>query len=62
MAISMKAARINRNMTQAEAAEALGIHAQTLARYEKGLSSPTYEICVKICELYSVEWGQIFFS
>jgi DNA-binding XRE family transcriptional regulator len=63
MAISLKAARINADMTQAQAAKALGISKNTLSNYEKYITSPSIEASKRIAELYgfetdAIKWAQ----
>ena len=41
MAITLKAARVNVGMTQEEAAKRIGVTANTISRWELGISAPT---------------------
>lgn len=59
MAISLKAARINADMTQAQAARALGISKQTLASYEAYRTFPAIERGKKIALLYGLTTDDI---
>ena len=43
MAISMRAARVNAELTQVEAAKIIGVAPNTISRWEKGISSPTFK-------------------
>lgn len=61
MIISMKAARVNANMTQFEASKKLNISKSTLANYEKGASIPGMKMGEKIAELYGVPVDKIKF-
>lgn len=54
MAISMKAARVNANLTQTEAAEKLGISKNTLMNYEMRRTKPSVEMAEKIAALYGL--------
>lgn len=47
MAITLKSARVNVNMTQAEAAKLIGITVDTLSNYERGKSYPDVPIFQK---------------
>ena len=40
---------IRGDLTQAEFAAKLGIHKNTLGRYERGESEPDFSVCVNIC-------------
>ena len=62
MAISLKAARINAEMTQTEAAKALGISKSTLSNYEKYVTSPSIEASKRIAELYGLPTDDIKWS
>ena len=43
-------------LTQEEAAERLGISAETLKRYEGGRLTPSDETVAKMCSVYGVPW------
>lgn len=58
--ITLAAARVNANIKQKEAAQLLGIHPQTLARYEKDSSNIPYELLERICKLYDMKPEYIF--
>ena len=63
MAITLKAARVNKGMTQVEAARMLGISVDTLRQYEAGNTFPDVPMIRKIENLYSVSYNDInFFS
>ena len=59
-AISLAAARINANMTQEEAARAIGVSKGTIISWEKGRISPKYNQMVKLCEVYKMPLDAIF--
>lgn len=59
-AISLAAARINANMTQEEAAKAIGVSKWTIINWEKGRISPKYNQMVKLCEVYKMPLDAIF--
>ena len=61
MNITMKAARVNQNMNQAEAAKLLGISRKTLQNYEAGASFPDVPILKRIESLYKVSYSDINF-
>ena len=62
MNITMKAARVNQNLNQAEAAKLLGISRKTLQNYEAGNSFPDVPILKRIESLYKVSYSDITFS
>lgn len=54
MKITLRAARINANITQEEAAKKLGIANSTLSFIENGTASPRFKLVEKMCKLYGV--------
>lgn len=61
MAISLKAARVNAQYTQKEAANALKICKGTLARYENGKATPKMDMAQKIAALYGCTVNDLIF-
>lgn len=61
MAITLKALRVNAGLDQRQAAEALGITAETLGRWESGKSFPTVPQITKIENLYGASYADINF-
>lgn len=61
MPITLKAARVNVNMTQAEAAKAIGISLASLQNYEAGRRFPNVEVIKRIEDTYGVEYKDIIF-
>ena len=59
--ITLKAARVNANLTLDEAAERLHTTKQTLISYEKGATYPTVDKLIEICHLYGVRIESILF-
>ena len=59
--ISLKAARVNANLSQKKAAEELGVSNNTLGDWENGKSYPKVDKIPAICELYGVEYDNIIF-
>lgn len=59
--ITLKAARINVNLSQKEAAEQLHISNKTLCNWENGTSYPDAEQIDAICKLYGVHYDNIIF-
>jgi transcriptional regulator with XRE-family HTH domain len=58
--IKLKALRINKDMSQAQVAEALGITVRTLQNWESYTTSPTAMQLVKLSELYECGLDNIF--
>ena len=61
MSITLKAARVNKDLTQVEAARMLGIAVDTLRQYEAGNTFPDVPMIRKIEDLYSVSYNDINF-
>lgn len=61
MSITLKAARVNKNLTQIEAAKMLGISPDTLRQYEAGNTFPSVPMIAKIEALYAVSYNDIDF-
>ena len=61
MRISMKAARVNVNLTQKEAAAALKVSEKTLANWEQGTTAPRADKMPLICEVYNCKTEDIIF-
>lgn len=59
--MTLKAARVNKGLTQKKAAKMLGISEYTLINYEKGKSSPDVHVLKKIEKLYEVPYHKIIF-
>ena len=61
MTITLRAARINKGLSQEEAAKLIGISESTLINYEKGRRFPDVPIIKKIEDTYGVEYREINF-
>lgn len=61
MKVTLKAARINRGLTQEEASRQLGVSVETLGNYEKGITYPDIPVLKKIEKVYGVEYSNIIF-
>lgn len=62
MTISLKAARVNANLTQEQAGKAIGVSTNTISRWELGVSAPHYRYFSSICETYGLKsYDEIIF-
>ena len=61
MAITLKAARVNKGLSQAKAAERLEISADTLRRYEQAKAFPDVQMIKKIERLYGMSYNDLIF-
>lgn len=61
MKLTLAAARVNKGLTQVEAAKKLGFSHYALTSYEKGRTSPTFEKAKRMAELYEVELDNLIF-
>ncbi len=59
--MTLKAIRINNNLTQQEASKMLGIAETTLNKYENFKSFPDVPMIEKILKLYKVDYNDIIF-
>lgn len=60
--IQLKAARVNANLSQDEAAEMLNISKATLQNYESGKTIPQWDMVKRIGEVYHFPTDFIFFG
>lgn len=61
MAITLKSARVNKNLTQVQAAKLIGITVDTLSNYERGKSYPDVPVIKRIEEVYGVSYSDLIF-
>lgn len=61
MAITLKSARVNKGLTQAKAAELIGVTVDTLSNYERGKSYPDVPVIQKMEEVYGVSYSDLIF-
>lgn len=59
MRITMKAARVNKGMTQGDVAKALGVTKKTVCSWENGKTMPRLEKIEPLCKLYGLEYDNI---
>lgn len=61
MRVTLKMARELKGMKQSEAAEKIGISADTLGNYERGKSYPDIPTLRKIEEVYGIPYDRLIF-
>ena len=61
MAMTLKAARVNKNLSQTEAAKLIGVNAVTLSKWETGRAFPSTKRIPKITEVYGVKYDDLIF-
>lgn len=59
--ITLRAARINVNLTQNAAAEKIGVSKKTLGNWEKGATAPDVSKVEAICNAYGVDYDDLIF-
>lgn len=62
MTITLKAARVNKGLTQPEAASLIGVSKTTIINWERGKSFPDVKEIKKIEEVYGIGYNNIFFG
>lgn len=60
--ISLRAARVNANLSQSEAAKRIGLCKSTLQNYEKGETVPDWETVDNIARVYNFPVNLISFA
>ena len=60
--IALKVARVEKNMTEKELAQAVGISRQTMNAIESGEYNPTIKLCRKICRLLEKGLDDLFWE
>lgn len=58
--LNLKAARAQKDMTQAELAAAIGVTRQTINAIEKGEYNPTIRLCRSICRTLGRTLDELF--
>lgn len=61
LTITLRAARVNKNLSQIEAAKLIGVSTSTIANYEMGRRFPDIPVIKKIEEVYGVKYNDIDF-
>ena len=60
--LKLKAARAEKDMTQAALAEAVGVSRQTINAIEKGENNPTINLCRAICKALGKTLDELFWE
>jgi len=60
--LSIKAARVNANLTQEALAEKMGVHRQTIAAWETNPAAIKIKEAERLCSILGVSFSQIFFK
>lgn len=60
--LKLKAARAEKDMTQAALAEAVGVSRQTINAIEKGAYNPTINLCRAICKALGKTLDDLFWE
>jgi DNA-binding XRE family transcriptional regulator len=61
MQLSIKAARVNANLTQRELANIVGVTTQTVNSWENGYREPKVSQAKALCDALGVQMDDIFF-
>lgn len=59
--LTMKAARVNANMTQEEAGKAIGVSKDVISNWERGVSYPNVMELRRIEQAYQVTYNDLIF-
>lgn len=62
MAIQLKAARVNANMTQEDVAKGLGVSKNTIVNYESYKSKPSVERAKALADMFGMSVDDIIWS
>ncbi len=60
--LRLKVARAEKDMSQKELAEAVGVARQTVNAIEKGNYNPSIRLCITICKILGKTLDQIFWE
>ena len=61
MPLTLKAARVNKCYTQAEAAKLIGVTEDTISNWERAKSFPSVPQIIKIEEVYGIPYNELIF-
>lgn len=60
--LKIKVARAEKDMTQKDLAEAVGVTRQTMNAIEKGDYNPTIRLCIAICKVLEKTLDELFWE
>lgn len=60
--LKMKVARAERDLSQKELAEMVGVTRQTISAIEKGDYNPTIKLCISICKVLGKTLDELFWE
>lgn len=60
--LAIKVARVEKDMTQAQLAQAVGVSRQTMNAIEKGEYNPTIKLCRAICKVLGKTLDELFWE
>ncbi len=60
--LKMKAARAEKDLSQKELAEKVGVTRQTISAIEKGDYNPTINLCISICKVLEKTLDELFWN
>ncbi len=60
--IKLKLARIQKDLSQEQLAEAVGVTRQTIGLIEAGNYNPTIKLCIAICKVLDTSLNDIFWE
>ena len=60
--LSIKVARVQKDMTQKDLAAAVGVSRQTINAIEKGDYNPTIKLCIAICKTLNKTLDELFWE
>jgi len=60
--LKLKAARAEKNLSQADLAARVGVSRQTISAIEKGDYNPTINLCIRICKVLERTLDELFWT
>ncbi len=60
--LKMKSARVAKDMSQLDLANAVGVSRQTISAIEKGDYNPTINLCIAICKTLGKTLDELFWD
>ena len=58
--LKLKAARAEKDLSQADLAEKVGVSRRTISAIEKGDYNPTINLCIRICKVLERTLDELF--